>query len=74
MKKELSLGKQVAIADRKQIPVVVIVGPDEVNSGLVTIKDLRVPFAEKNKTANQITCTRSSLIKAVEEILGVRVV
>lgn len=38
---KVNLGKQFKYADRKQIPVVVVVGPDEVTTGTVVIKDLK---------------------------------
>ena len=37
------LGKQMAYADRLRIPLAVILGPDELSSGTVTIKSLKEP-------------------------------
>ncbi|RJR30433.1 histidine--tRNA ligase [Candidatus Microgenomates bacterium] len=34
------LGKQIELADKKNIPYVLIVGPDEMDKGLVTLKNL----------------------------------
>ena len=35
-----ALGKQVSYANRKGIPYVLILGPDELAAGLVTLRDL----------------------------------
>ncbi|OGM78752.1 histidine--tRNA ligase [Candidatus Woesebacteria bacterium RIFOXYB1_FULL_38_16] len=42
-----SLGKQLNIASRKGIPIVVIIGPEELNSGQVTIKNLKEGAQER---------------------------
>ncbi len=41
------LGKQIKTADQKEIPFVVIIGPDEVRQGVVTVRDM--------KTGEQVT-------------------
>lgn len=41
VKEKNSLEKQLKYADQKQIPYVVIVGPEETEKGLVTFKDLK---------------------------------
>ncbi len=37
----ISLREQIAYADKKTIPVVVIIGPDEASSGQIMVRDLR---------------------------------
>ncbi|MDD3827111.1 MAG: histidine--tRNA ligase [Anaerolineae bacterium] len=49
------LGKQIRYADRKGIPFVVILGPDELKAGQVVLKDLA--------TGEQETHTEESLIR-----------
>ena len=44
------LDKQIKYADKKGIPLVVIIGPDEVEKGLVTLKNLKT---RDQKTINQ---------------------
>jgi histidyl-tRNA synthetase len=46
------LGKQLKTADQKEIPYVVIVGPDEAEQGMATVRDMRTgeqltPMMEK---------------------------
>jgi histidyl-tRNA synthetase len=49
---EKNLGKQFSYADKKQLPLVAIIGPDEAAQGVVKLKRLRdgaevsVPRAE----------------------------
>lgn len=38
---QAKLKKQLEYADRKQVPFVVVIGPDEVSSGLLTVKELK---------------------------------
>ncbi len=40
MKADVKLGKQLAYAEARGIPYVVIVGPDEVAKGVVQLKDM----------------------------------
>ncbi|NJR12864.1 histidine--tRNA ligase family protein [bacterium] len=56
------LGKQFAHADGKGIPLVVIVGPDEMVQGLVKLKRLRDGF--------EITVARESLAEKARELLS----
>ncbi len=48
------LGKQFKYADKKEIPFVVIAGPDEIKKGEVTIKVMKTG-KQKNIPANQLT-------------------
>jgi len=65
-----SLGRQLALADRKGIPAVVIIGPSELSGGLVTIKDMRVQFVVKDPKSNQRTVARVEMGEVLREILG----
>jgi len=56
------LGEQIDIARRKSIPLVVIIGPDELQKNTVTLKDLR--------TGNQETLTTSDLTAKVKQLLS----
>ncbi len=47
------LDKQLKYADKKGIPLVVIIGPEEVAAGTVTLKDLR-SGSQKTVTANKL--------------------
>lgn len=51
------LDKQIRYADKKSIPFVVIIGPDEVKNGTVTVKNL--------KTGEQKTAPASSLVSLI---------
>lgn len=55
------LGKQFKFADKLDIPVAVILGPDEIETSTVAVKNL--------KTRDQVTVSRSSLLEQVEEFL-----
>ena len=57
------LKKQFKYADRNNIPIAVILGPDEIQSGTITIKDLR--------TVEQDTLSRSEMIDRIEELLSI---
>ncbi len=57
------LKKQFKYADRNNIPIAVILGPDEIQSGTITIKDLR--------TVEQDTVSRSEMIDRIEELLSI---
>ncbi|OGO20277.1 MAG: hypothetical protein A2Z14_16210 [Chloroflexi bacterium RBG_16_48_8] len=48
------LPKQFRYADRQGIPIVVILGPDEISNGTVTIKDLRSGQQEKIERVKMI--------------------
>lgn len=56
------LGSQLNIALRKSIPLVVIIGPDEIKNDTITIKDLR--------TKNQQTLKSSDLSERVKQLLS----
>jgi len=53
---------QIDIARRKNIPLVTILGPDEVQNGTITVKDLR--------TGNQVTISQDSLVEFVKKVLS----
>jgi histidyl-tRNA synthetase len=52
------LGKQLRYADRKEIPFVIILGPDEVKAGQIILKDM--------KTGEQQSCTEAELIERLK--------
>lgn len=56
------LGAQIDIARRKSIPLVVIIGPDELKNNQVTLKDLR--------SGNQETLTTSDLPTKAKQLLS----
>ncbi len=56
------LGKQIKFAQRKDIPVVAILGPDEAAGGKVALKRL--------KTGEQIEISRGSVVEQVRAWLG----
>ena len=53
------LGKQFKYASTKNIPFVVVIGPDEVRDGKVTLKDMT--------TGQQQTLTREGLVKLLQK-------
>jgi histidyl-tRNA synthetase len=55
------MGKQLKLANQKQIPLVVIVGPDEAKQGRVTIRDMG--------TGEQSTVEASDLVDAVTRLM-----
>ncbi|HQA29144.1 MAG TPA: histidine--tRNA ligase [Brevefilum fermentans] len=55
------LGKQFKFADKRDIPIAVILGPDEINAGMVAIKNL--------KTREQVTVAREILLEQIEKFL-----
>ena len=55
------MGKQFKFADKLDIPVAVILGPDEVETGQVAVKNL--------KTRDQVVVERSELVERVEKFL-----
>lgn len=57
---KVSLDKQLKYANKKGIPYVVIIGPDEISSGLVNLKDMRSGSQEK--------ITTESLIKKLSSV------
>jgi histidyl-tRNA synthetase len=52
-----NMGRQFAYADAKGIPVAVVLGPDEVERGVVALKDLR--------SQEQVEYTRGEIVNAV---------
>jgi histidyl-tRNA synthetase len=56
-----ALGKQMAYADKKGIPVVAVLGPDEVSSGVVKLKRLR--------DGEEVTTPRANAAAAIRELL-----
>jgi histidyl-tRNA synthetase len=55
------LGKQLKFADKLGIPVAVVLGPDELVQGKVTVKNL--------KNREQITVEKGSLLEQIENFL-----
>jgi len=56
------LGQQFDVARRKNIPLVLVIGPDELTSDTVALKDLR--------TGNQQTVTSQDLSAKVKQLLS----
>ncbi len=56
----IRLGKQIRYADRKGIPCVVILGPDELKTGQVVVKDLRTGEQQAYPESKAIAAIRSS--------------
>jgi histidyl-tRNA synthetase len=67
---EEPLARQLTIADRRQVPVVVILGPSELSSDTVTVKDMRAEMVVKDRMTNQKTVSRSQLTSIVGEMLS----
>lgn len=80
-RKKMQMGRQLSHADHYGIPVAVIIGEDELDQGVVSIKDLdagksgrenigdRDAYREAGKTG-QITVPRSEMIRTVQGLLG----
>ncbi len=56
------VGKQFQYADKKSIPLVVVLGPDEVKAGQATIKDMR--------KAEQVQVSLNGLVEAITARTG----
>jgi histidyl-tRNA synthetase len=56
------IGKQLKLANQKKIPVVLIVGPDELKEGTATLRDMR--------SGDQSTVARVEIVDAVKRTLG----
>jgi histidyl-tRNA synthetase len=56
------LGKQFKLADQKGIPVVIIVGPDEMAQGKVTVRDMR-DGAQSSVTIEQVAGAVSEILR-----------
>ncbi len=77
---ERSIRKQLKYADRQQIPVAVIVGPDEFARHEVSIKDLREGLRRQGEVSErsawlkarfgQVTVPRDKMLDVIREILG----
>jgi histidyl-tRNA synthetase len=61
---EDKLGRQFKLADQKRIPLVAIVGPDELRAGTVTLRDMR--------TSEQQSVPRDLLVDEVQRRLAAR--
>ncbi len=57
------LKKQFKYADRNSIPIAVILGPDEIASGQVTIKDLR--------TGSQVSVPKTEMTDRIQKMLSI---
>lgn len=55
-------GKQFKYADERQIPVVAILAPDEIEAGVVALKDMR--------SGDQVKVARGEVVAEVRELLG----
>jgi histidyl-tRNA synthetase len=74
-------GKQIRYADKLEIPIVLLYGPDEKAKGVVTIKDMSVGRARAQQLTGsrdqwlqerpgQFEVSRERLIEAVRDLLG----
>jgi histidyl-tRNA synthetase len=74
-------GKQLKYADKLEIPVVLLYGPDEKSKGVVTIKDMSIGRARARQLAGsrdqwlqerpgQFEVPRAKLIESVRELLA----
>lgn len=61
------LGKQFQLADQRGASLVIVIGPDELEKGLITIKDLRT--SRGGSKANQSQVPESSLTSEVRALL-----
>ena len=75
------LSAQLALANRRGIPVAIIAGSNEVDSATVAIKDLRAGMAKRKDIADrekyraagrsgQVTVPRAECVAAVRQMLG----
>ncbi len=75
-----NIGKQLRYADRKEIPIALIIGEDEFNEGIVSVKDLRVKetlekeIKDRDKwleaRVGQRKVKREGLVNEIRNILG----
>ena len=75
-------GKQIKYADKQEVPVVLLYGPDEKAKGVVTIKDMSVGRARAQQLASgardqwlqerpgQFEVPRTELVSAVRDLLA----
>jgi len=66
MGEEIRIGRQFKYADVQQIPIAVVVGPDELSRGEVSVKNLRTTFGEAGK---QHSIPRSEMISHIRSLL-----
>jgi histidyl-tRNA synthetase len=66
-----SIGKQIRVADRRGIPIVIFAGPKEMKKGKVIVKDLTIPFPKEKEDiwANQWEVSEEEFVKKVKELL-----
>lgn len=64
------LGKQFQLADARGASLVIVIGPDEIEKGFLTIKDLRT--GKGGSKTNQIQVPESTFIQKVGELLTIR--
>lgn len=57
------MGKQLKLADQKKIPLVVVLGPDELKRGTVTIRDMR-SGEQRSLPADQVVAAISGILQA----------
>jgi histidyl-tRNA synthetase len=80
-KNKMQMGNQLSHADHYGIPVAVILGEEEIDNGVVSIKDLRAGKAAREDIADhdayreagktgQRTVARSEMVAAVRGLLG----
>jgi histidyl-tRNA synthetase len=71
------LNKQLAYADKKNCPVAILLGENELAKGVITVRDLKMgkeiagEFADKTEwqKTSQFEVKREELVKTVREIL-----
>jgi histidyl-tRNA synthetase len=74
-------GKQIKYADKLEIPIVLLYGPDEKTKGVVTIKDMSIGRARAQQLTGsrdqwlqerpgQFEVPRAKLIESVRELLS----
>jgi len=56
------LGRQIAYADRKRIPLIIVIGPDEAAAGRVRLKRLADGF--------EVVCKAADIAITVQDLLG----
>jgi len=64
------LGKQFQLADSRGASLVIVIGPDEIEKGLLTIKDLRT--GKGGSKTNQIQVPESTFTQKVGELLTIK--
>jgi len=72
------LNKQLAYADKKNCPVAILLGEDEFQKGVVTVRDLKMgkeiasEFTDKKEwqKSSQFEVTKEELVKKVKELIN----